>query len=112
MHAGLTFLGVLDALVFFGGIVGIMVLPGWLQTRHQEMTRRQIALTDALDAEFGPVVTPLVRKPFWGPWRIEMAVPCARPAMVARILAMTHEMLSVAERTSPVRYRIVLTAAA
>lgn len=109
MGTSLTLLGVLDALFFFGGVVSLIVLPGWLQKRHREMARSQSRLTDALDAEWGPVVAPVVKKPLWGPWRIEIAVPMAQAAAVGQILAVAHEVLAVAEGMSPSRYRFVLT---
>jgi hypothetical protein len=109
MDTSLTLFGVLDALFFFGGISSLIVLPGWLQKRHREVARRQIRLTDALDAECGPVVAPVVKKPLWGPWRIEIAVPFAHAATVGQILAVAHEVLAVAEGMSQNRYRFVLT---
>jgi glutathione S-transferase len=92
----------------FGGPV---VLVDWLRKRREETIRRQIVLTEAIDGHFGAIVSPvvMVKRPIWGPWKILMAVPFARPAAVARILALANEVLSVADRMSPDRYEIVLT---
>jgi hypothetical protein len=109
MDTGLTLLGALDALFFFGGILSAVLLPGWLQKRHRETARRQIALTEALDGEFGPIVAPVVKKPIWGPWRIEIAVPLGRPDTVGRILAIADEVFSTVDEISPSQYRLVLT---
>jgi hypothetical protein len=109
MDTGLTLLGALDALFFFGGILSAVVLPGWLQKRHREAARRQIALTEALDGELGPIVAPVVKKPIWGPWRIEIAVPLGRPEIVGRILAIADEVFSTVDEIRPSQYRLVLT---
>lgn len=109
MDTGLTLLGALDALFFFGGILSVVLLPGWLQRRHREAARRQIALTEALDGEFGPIVAPVVKKPLWGPWRIEIVVPLGRPDTVGRILAVADDVFSTVDGIRPSQYRLVLT---
>jgi len=109
METGLTWLGALCALVFFGGIAGIVLLPAWLQNRQRELVRRQIELTDALDGMFGPIVAPVVKRPFWGPWKIELAVPFDRLAVLGRIVAVANEALTATMGFNPRRYRIVLT---
>lgn len=90
-------------------IGGPMVLTDWLRKRRQETIKRQIALTDAIDGQFGAMVAPVVKRPLWGPWQIQIAVPFARPAAVGKILEVAHEVLSVADRMNPGRYEIVLT---
>jgi hypothetical protein len=92
------------------GFVSLVVLPGWFRTRRQEAVWRQIALTEALDGQLGPIVSPVVKRPLLGPWRIEIAVPLAQSATVGRVLAVAHETLSVREGMSPSQYRIVLSA--
>jgi len=110
MEANLTVLWTAVALFVLAGFVGMAVLPGWLRTRRREAIRRQIVLTDALDGRLGPIVSPVVKRPFLGPWRIEIAVPLGQPATVGRVLAVAHETLSAAEGMGPSSYRIVLTA--
>ena len=85
------------------------VLMDRVRNRRDETIRRQIALTDAIDAELGAIVAPVVKKPLWGPWQIRIAVPFTRPAAVGRILAVAHEVFSASDRMSPDRYEIVLT---
>ncbi len=110
MGIGVLLLGILVFWLFvFLWIGGPMILMGWLQNRRQEAIRRQIALTEAIDSQLGAIVAPVVKKPLWGPWQIQIAVPFARPATVGRILAVAHEVLSVADRMNPGRYQIVLT---
>lgn len=108
MDTGLTLLGALDALFFFGGMLSAVLLPGWLQKRHREATRRQIALTEALDSEFGPIIAPVVKKPIWGPWRIEIAVPVGRWDTVGRILAVADDAFSISDGVHPSPYQLVL----
>jgi len=111
MGIGLMLLGMLVFWLFvFLWIGGPMVLLDWLRNRRQEAIRRQIALTEAIDGELGAVVSPVVKKPLWGPWQIQIAVPFSRPAAVGRILAVAHEVFSAADGTNQGRYRIVLTA--
>jgi hypothetical protein len=97
------------ALLLVGGFAAFIALPDRLRRRRQESIRHQIALTDALDGALGPVVAPVVKRPFLGPWRIEIAAPLVRPATVGRALALAHRTL-VAEGIDPADYRIVITA--
>jgi hypothetical protein len=110
MDAGLMVLsGTVFLLLVFVVIGGPGILADWFRNRRQETIMRQIAVTDAIDGRFGPIVAPVVQKPLWGPWRIRMAVPFTRPAAVGTILAIAHEVLAVADRMNPGRYEIVLT---
>jgi hypothetical protein len=95
------------ALLVVLGFVGSAVLPGWLRRRRGESARRQIVLTDALDAVLGPIVAPVVTRPFWGPWRIEIAAPLARAVTVGRVLAVTRRALG-SDGMAPDAYRVVL----
>jgi len=90
-------------------IGGPGILTDWLRRRRQEIIRRQIALTDAIDGQLGPIVAPVVKKPFLGSWQIRIAVPINRPAAIGRILAVAHGVLSDSEGMDPDSYRIVLT---
>jgi hypothetical protein len=96
-------------LLLFALVGGPMILVDWFRKRRQKAIERQIALTDAIDGRLGAIVSPVVKKPLWGPWQIQIAVPFSRPAAVGRILAVAHEVLSVADRMNPGRYEIVLT---
>jgi len=112
MEAGVVVVGVVAFLMFaFVVVGGPALLTDRIRNRRQEAIRRQIALTDALDAECGPVVAPVVKQSLWGPLRVEIAVPFARPETVGEILAVAHKALSVAEGMEASRYRIVLAAA-
>ena len=104
-----TLVGALVALVFFGGMAGAFLLPGWLQKRRGELVRRQIALTDVLDGALGPIVAPVMKRTLWGPWKVEIAVPLGRLAALGRIVALANDMLSGTMGLSPSDYRIILT---
>jgi hypothetical protein len=54
----------------------------------------------------GPIVAPLVSKPLGRPWRVAVQVPVGRPAVVSRIVAIAHDVLT---RTGAGRYELVLT---
>ena len=109
MNAHVTLLGALDALFFFGGMLSLIVLPGWLQKRHRETARRQIAITEALDAEFGQMVAPVVTKPIGRAWRIEISIPLGRTDAAGHIVETVDHVLSVMDGVAPSRYRILLT---
>jgi len=58
MEATLTVLWTVVFLLVLAGFVSVVVLPGWFRARRQEAVWRQIALTEALDGQFGPLVSP------------------------------------------------------
>ena len=87
-------------------VVTLLILAEWRDRRLLAASARQIRLTDALAAEMGAVVAPVVRKRWGAGWRVEMAVPLRRPALVGRILSVAHGAL---ERMELGRYEIVLT---
>jgi hypothetical protein len=107
METTLDFAWAAIALLVILSFVGSAILPGWLRRRRGESARRQIVVTDALDAELGPIVAPVVMRPLWGPWRIEIAAPLARSITVGRILAVTRRALG-ADGMPPDAYRVVL----
>jgi hypothetical protein len=87
-------------------VLGLLGLAAWRDRRREAVVARQIRLTDALADEMGPVVAPLVSKPIGRPWRVEVQVPVGRPAVVSRVVAIAHDVLT---RTGASRYELVLT---
>ncbi|HSB68639.1 MAG TPA: hypothetical protein VLH58_12340 [Candidatus Methylomirabilis sp.] len=85
---------------------GPMVLVDWVRKRRREAVMQQIALTDAIYAQFGSIASPVVKRPLWGPRQIEFQV---EPGGVAKVLVAAHEVLSAAERMNLHRYQIVIT---
>lgn len=102
--AGLPFL--LFVLVMASIFGGPVVLVDWLRKRRREAVMQQIILTDKIYAQFGAIASPEVKRPLWGPRRIEFQV---RSGAVAKVLVAAHEVLSAAERMNLGRYQIVLT---
>jgi hypothetical protein len=103
----LTGLQILLVALFMASLLGgPMVLADWLRKRHRETVMQQIALTDAIYAQFGPIASPVVKRPLWGPRQIRFQVG---PGAVAKVLVAAHEVLSVADRMNLRRYQIVLT---
>jgi hypothetical protein len=100
--------GVFLLLLFMlGG--GPMLVVDWSRRRRRQEVARQIALTDALDAVLGPRVAPVVMKPPFGPWEIQLTLPIDQSATVARILSVVDDVFADTERVAP-SYRILVTA--
>ncbi len=97
-----TLVGLVVATSPLLAVAGLLALAARRDRVRDAAVARQIRLTDAIAAELGAIVAPVVRKRRWGPWQIEMGVPLAHPATVARIL-------SVVDRVMPGRCEIVLT---
>jgi hypothetical protein len=97
---------VLLGFALFGGP---MILVDWFRKRREAAIERQIALTDALDGRLGAMVAPVVTKPLFGPWEVQIAVPCLRFTAVGRILSVVDDVFSGAEGTSSRAYRIFLS---
>ncbi len=108
MNIATTLLGTMIVLSYCLVILAAIVLPSWLERRRREAGELQGTLTGAIDAEVGPIVAPVVKRPFWGPWRIEIAVPLGRADTVGRILARAHKTLSAVDGMHPTAYRLVL----
>jgi hypothetical protein len=103
----LTGLQVLLVALFMASLFGgPMVLVDWLRKRRRETVMQQIALTDAIYAQFGSIASPVVKRPLWGPRQIQFQVG---PGAAAEALVAAHEVLSVADRMNLRRYQIVLT---
>jgi hypothetical protein len=96
-------LGLMPLLV----VVALLGFAAWRDRRRERVLARQIRLTDAIAGELGAIVAPTVDKPVLRPWRVRMAVPLGRPAVVGRILAITQATL---DRVAGEPYEIVLSA--
>jgi hypothetical protein len=70
----------------FAGVAALLAAAGALQRARAAVAARQVALTDAVHRDLGPVVSPWVaRRPF-GRWRVTITVPLDRPGFVAAVL--------------------------
>jgi hypothetical protein len=74
-------------------MVALLAWAEWRDRRRAATVARQIRLTDAISAELGPVVAPVVTRRLWGPWQVELAMPLGRPAVVGRVFEITHRVL-------------------
>ncbi len=77
------------ALIPFLAVSGALKLMERRQGRRDRTVATQIMLTDAIHWELGAVAAPTVSRRRRGGWRVSMAVPVDRPAMVAAILRVT-----------------------
>ena len=93
---------VLAVMVFpFAVVVALLRLAARIERVRAAAISRQITLTDALHRDLGPVVSPWVTRR-GGRWRVSVAVPFDRPALVEAVLA-------VVQRAFPERFELVLT---
>ena len=98
----MTALGVLVVLAIpVVALVALLRLTGALERRRAAVVARQIAVTDAIHAELGAVVAPLVRRGRGGRFVVVLAVPPA--PHLAR-------MVQIAQATLGPATDIVLTA--
>lgn len=86
--ARMQILIVVAAVVLFpsGVVLTLLRLVDRLDRRRAEVVARQIELTDAIHRELGAVVAPRVTRRPRGRWRVSIAVPLDRPALVGRVL--------------------------
>jgi hypothetical protein len=105
MTALLTALVVLA--IPFLAVTVLLMLAERREDRRQLARDRQIALTDAIHWELGAIAAPTVTRRSGGGWRVSIAVPLERPAVVAAILRVTACHFA-AERTAE-QLEIVLT---
>lgn len=101
-------LSLMVALLPIALLVAALQLSSWRQRVRLTEIARQIAVTDAIHAALGAVVSPVVRRTLWGGWRLAIPVPLDRPDVVVQVLDAASVAFSAAERTSP-RFEIVLT---
>ena len=92
-------------------VLALLVLADARQRRRARITTRQIRLTDAVHAELGALVAPVVQKPAFRPWRVIFALPEGRTAEVGRLIAIANRVVG-AELASPRDLQIVFTRAA
>lgn len=98
-----TLLAVVAVTLFpVAALLAPLLLAGWVERRRAAVTARQIELTDAIHRDLGAVVAPWVTRRPGGRWRVRIAVPFERPAVVEAVLA-------VVRRTFTEHFELVLT---
>jgi len=90
-------------------LVAALRLATWRQRARLAEIARQIAVTDAVHAALGAVVSPVVRRTLRGGWRLTIPVPLDRPDTVTQVLDAAYGAFGAAERMSPAHFEIVLT---
>lgn len=97
----LSALGVLVVLLVpAAALVGLLLAIEQRQRARAEVVARQIMLTDAVHAELGAVVSPVVEKPAFRPWRVVFALPEERVREMARLIAITDHVFGTRLATS------------
>ena len=102
-------LSVLIALFPIALIAALLQLSTWRQRARLAAVSRQIAVTDAIHAVLGAVVSPVVRRRLWRGWQLTIPVPLDRPVTVMQVVQVAYGAFGAAERTRPGRFEIVLT---
>ena len=87
-------------------VSALLKLAERLQDRRDLQRDQQIMLTDAIHWELGAVAAPVVSRRRDGGWRVSMAVPIDRPAVVAALLRVTARHFAVEKAAE--RLEIVL----
>src|SRR3989442_2116946 len=82
-------------------LLALLGLTARVERRRAAVIARQIELTDAIHREVGALVAPWVMRRPGGAWRVRIAVPFERPAVVEAIVA-------VVRRTVPGRCHLRL----
>ena len=85
-----TLVGILVLAAPVAIVVALFARLDRRERRHGLEIQRQIALTDAIHARLGAIAAPVVRRGREG-WRIAVAVPFERPAVVDGVLAAVHQ---------------------
>jgi len=85
-----TLVGILVLAIPIAIVVALFARLDRRERRHGLEIQRQIALTDLIHARLGAVAAPVVRRGRHG-WRIGVAVPFERPAVVDAVLASVHQ---------------------
>ena len=97
------------ALFPFALLIAALKLSTWRQRTRLDEIARQIAVTDAIHAELGAVVSPVVRRTLGRGWRLTIPVPLDRPDTVTQVVSAADGVFSEPERTRLRRFEIVLT---
>jgi hypothetical protein len=89
-------------------VAALMRLADARQRARDDVSARQIMLTDAIHAELGAVVSPVVQKRAFQPWRVVIELPQGRAREMARLIAITERVFGATLASSD-RLHIVFT---
>ena len=99
---------IMIALLPFLAVWALLDLSRRIQRRREERVARQIALTDAIHRELGPVAAPDVTRSLSGEWTVSMRLPLEREATVGVITRLTQDLFRRLDRQETPRLRLVL----
>jgi hypothetical protein len=74
-------------------VTALLLLSARLQHARRRRAALQVAVTDALDRELGPVVAPVVGGRRWRTRELRISLPLERAAIAGRVLAIAHRAL-------------------
>jgi hypothetical protein len=89
-------------------VVALLRVTEWRRAWQLSEIERQIAVTDAIHAELGAVVSPTVRRRLGNRWQLAIAVPFDNLDTVTRVVESASRAFDVA-RAKPGRFELVLS---
>jgi hypothetical protein len=89
-------------------LVALLMVVEARQRARARVIERQIMLTDAVHAELGAIVAPIVQKRAFKPWRVIFAMPAGHTRETGRLIAIAARVLAD-ELRSPNDLHIVFT---
>jgi len=78
-------------------VVALLLVAESTQRARERRIARQVSVTDAIGAELGLVVAPVVTRRRGRGWRVEVAMPLDQAALVGRVVALAHAAMRRAE---------------
>jgi len=90
-------------------VVVMLLFSDRFQRRTQATIARQIEVTDAIHAELGAVVAPVVRQRLGGRWQVLIPVELDNSDTVTQAVRAARGVFDAHEGTLPGRFEIVLT---
>jgi hypothetical protein len=90
-------------------VVALLLLSDRFQRRAQATVVRQIEVTDAIHAELGAVVSPVVRHRLDGRWQVFIPVELDNSDTVTQVVRAARGVFDAHEATRPGRLEIVLS---
>jgi hypothetical protein len=89
-------------------VVALLMVAEARQRARMRVIERQIRPTDAVHAELGALVAPVVQKRAFRPWRVIFAMPAGHTRETGQLIAITDRVLAE-ELRSPNDLHIVFT---
>jgi hypothetical protein len=104
-------IAVITLVVMLIPVAALLALADARQRARARVVSRQIMVTDAVHAELGAVVAPVVEKHAFRPWRVIFTVPDRGTPEIGRLVAIADRVFR-RELHTPEDVHIVFTRAA